>query len=225
MAEWCLSSVDGLGRAEAHKELATLEVARPDETKPKTDHPTLPWARLRSSIRANLEVAEQAAQPAFEQVTKGLEKVELSMTRAHERLQRAKQEMHEVEKNFGMQRIQAERQQLLLSSLQQRRKQAHAGAEACKALEEEVSLDQKIGKKQEQLSESTFHCEQLKERLQELERQIMRRYCQEVTPEEILALRRQVARQLERRSTLERTRKGARRWAEEARLAERLVIE
>ena len=47
----------------------------------------------------------------------------------------------------------------------------------------------------------------------------------QVTPEEILALRRQVARQLERRSTLERTRKGARRWAEEARLAERLVIE
>ncbi|CAJ1388642.1 unnamed protein product, partial [Effrenium voratum] len=90
----------------AEKELGTL-VALFEATQ-KTA-PAAPWEKVRQSKRSSLEVAEQAAQPAFEQANKGLQKVELSMTTAQERLDRAKQEMNQVEQQFGVARIESER--------------------------------------------------------------------------------------------------------------------
>eukprot|EP00434_Breviolum_minutum_P031639 symbB.v1.2.027974.t1/scaffold2911.1/size132876/2 len=186
----------------AEKELQTLSDAW-DENKalPPTDAggtAAFPWEKLRQKVRSDLEVAEQAAQPAFEQVTKGLEKVDLSMSRAQERLAKAKDEMHEVEKNFGQARIKAERLQLLLSSVEQRRKQARKGSDACQALEKDVKHQaeqcEEMNSNYQDLSQ---HCEELRHRLVELERRITRRYKNDVQPEEVLALRRTVARQLQ----------------------------
>lgn len=190
----------------AEKELQTLsemwaeaaEAAEGSESKDAAGaEAQLPWEKLREKVRQDLQVAEQAAQPAYEQASKGLEKVELSMSTTQERLARAKDEMHEVEKNFGKTRLEAERLQLLLSSVKQRRKQAQKGGDACDALEKEVKhQSEQCEEMTANYQESSQHCEELRHRLNELERRIMRRY-RDVAPEEVLALRRSVARQLE----------------------------
>lgn len=187
----------------AEKELQTLsemwaEAAEGSESKDAAGaEAQLPWEKLREKVRQDLQVAEQAAQPAYEQASKGLEKVELSMSTTQERLARAKDEMHEVEKNFGKTPLEAERLQLLLSSVKQRRKQAQKGGDACDALEKEVKhQSEQCEEMTANYQESSQHCEELRHRLNELERRIMRRY-RDVAPEEVLALRRSVARQLE----------------------------
>ena len=48
-----------------------------------------PWERARARKRVSLEVAEQAAQPALEQATKGLAKVQDSLQRVEDRLAKA----------------------------------------------------------------------------------------------------------------------------------------
>eukprot|EP00435_Cladocopium_sp_Y103_P058748 s1608_g20.t1 len=157
----------------AEKELQTLSEMWGSEAGSESkdtagEAEALPWEKLRQKVRQDLEVAEQAAQPAYEQVSKGLEKVELSMSTTQERLARAKDEMHEVEKNFGKTRLEAERLQLLLSSVKQRRKQAQKGGDACDALEKEVKLQsEQCEEMTANYQESSQHCEELRHRLNE----------------------------------------------------------
>ena len=155
-----------------------------------------PWERVRLRKRSSLEVAEQAAQPALEQATKGLLKVQDSLERVGERLAKAKQEMQEAERQFGAARIQSERRALMLASVVQMQKQAKAGTHACSLLEEELSKQtQECNQMEDTMAEAKARCRELHHRLNELERRIMRRYCNDVSPEEVLALRRAVARQ------------------------------
>lgn len=155
-----------------------------------------PWEKARSRKRSSLEVAEQAAQPALEQATKGLSKVQVSLETVGDRLAKAKQEMQDAEKHFGAARIQSERRALMLASVAQMQKQAKAGTQACELLEEELRKQtEECNQMEDAMTEAKARCRELHHRLNELERRIMRRYCNDVLPEDVLALRRAVARQ------------------------------
>ena len=138
----------------------------------------------------------EAAQPALEQATKGLSKVQVSLETVGDRLAKAKQEMQEAEKQFGAARIQSERRALMLASVAQMQKQAKAGTQACELLEEELRRQtEECNQMEDAMTEAKARCRELHHRLNELERRIMRRYCNDVSPEDVLALRRAVARQ------------------------------
>ena len=155
-----------------------------------------PWEKARSSKRSGLEVAEQAAQPALEQAMKGLAKAQDSLERVEARLTKARNEMQEAERQFGAARIQSERRALMLASVAQMQKQAKAGSQACSLLEEELRKQrQECSQMEETMAEAKSRCRELHHRLNELEKRIMRRYCNDVSPDEVLALRRAVTRQ------------------------------
>jgi len=193
-----VSDMDTLQRTFSHAEtqlelLSEIFAAAPVAGAQKKERP---WEKARSRKRSSLEVAEQAAQPALEQATKGLSKVQVSLETVGDRLAKAKQEMQEAEKQFGAARIQSERRALMLASVAQMQKQAKAGTQACELLEEELRRQtEECNQMEDAMTEAKARCRELHHRLNELERRIMRRYCNDVSPEDVLALRRAVARQ------------------------------
>eukprot|EP00439_Symbiodinium_sp_Y106_P019034 s1897_g2.t1 len=193
-----VSDMDTLQRTFSHAEtqlelLSEIFAAAPVAGAQKKERP---WEKARSRKRSSLEVAEQAAQPALEQATKGLSKVQVSLETLGDRLAKAKQEMQEAEKQFGAARIQSERRALMLASVAQMQKQAKAGTQACELLEEELRRQtEECNQMEDAMTEAKARCRELHHRLNELERRIMRRYCNDVSPEDVLALRRAVARQ------------------------------
>eukprot|EP00930_Biecheleria_cincta_P028740 TRINITY_DN20040_c0_g1_i1.p1 TRINITY_DN20040_c0_g1~~TRINITY_DN20040_c0_g1_i1.p1 ORF type:complete len:1338 (+),score=333.29 TRINITY_DN20040_c0_g1_i1:210-4223(+) len=155
-----------------------------------------PWEQARDRARLSLEEAEQGLEPARTEIDRGMQTVTKELESCQERLGQATREVQEVERKFGIARIDAERRNLAHASVARMHKQAKAGEEASRGLELQLEQQTEQCKKAEgDTAESKRRCRELQKRLSDLERLLQKRFSNQVPAEEVLALRRNCARQ------------------------------
>lgn len=155
-----------------------------------------PWEQARDRARLGLEEAEQGLEPARAEIDRGMQTVTNALQSSQERLDLAKREVQEVERLFGIARIEAERRNLAHASVERMHKQAKAGEEARRKIEVQLEQQSDQCKKVEaNTAESKKRCRELQKRLADLERLLQKRFSNQVPPEEVMALRRNCARQ------------------------------
>lgn len=158
--------------------------------------PRSPWSQATRAYRRKVDAAMDDLPSVREAAEKGLRHVEEKMANAEERLKEEKLLVAEVEQKFSAGRTTAERCNLAQETVRRMQLQGETNVKLKIEFEEQLTQEKNKNSKTElEVLEMKSKCQDTQQQLQELDVQLAKRMRQQVPPEVVLALRRNVERQ------------------------------
>jgi len=190
-------------------EEASRAIAAEDPVAAAAKATTLPpWVQRRNEMRAQIEEADATVMAEKSHVEAELNRTDKQLKTCDDRIATVEREVTEVEKQFSIARIDAERFELVRSTVARMRNQAQYHDAKQASLRDELKREEERRKRVKREIEETHHrCKELEQQLGEYEKRMQKRYSTNVSPEEVIALRQTCSRQ--QREMMAFQRKGA----------------
>lgn len=157
-----------------------------------------PWVKARNAMRLRIEEAQKGVQAEKKEVDGEIRVTNKSLVEYGNKIKEHQVEVAKVEHLYGAARIDSERFELIQSMVArlQCQKEFHSKKQEDLRLEMQREDDRKKTVKKD-ATETQKRCQDLQHQLTEYERRLQKRFNNNVSPEDVLALRQTCARQHE----------------------------